>query len=154
MYGVRTFRTGELEERLSLFGAGAAFRGFPKSVKGKTQVEGWMKETAELMKALSDETRLRIVSLLQGRELCVCDLGEALALGQAKISRHLAVLRAAGLVEDERRAQWMYYRLAEGWWMPVLDSLFRERVQTTETGSADEHRLEAWLAQKGNRCPE
>lgn len=113
-----------------------------------------MKETAEIMKALSDETRLRIVSLLYEREMCVCDLGEALGLGQAKISRHLAVLRAAGLVVDERRAQWMYYRMAEGWWMPVLECLIRVRMGKTETATADAERLNAWLEQKGNRCPE
>lgn len=63
-------------------------------------------------KACSDRTRLRILSLLMQREeLCVCELIDALALPQAKISRHLAYLRKTGLVSDRRDAQWVYYRL-------------------------------------------
>jgi ArsR family transcriptional regulator len=111
-----------------------------------------MKDTAEIMKALSDETRLRILHLLHGRELCVCDLVEGLGLSQAKVSRHLAVLRAAGLVVDERRSQWMYYRLFDGWWMPVLDRLIEVRAAATEIAVADEVRLSRWLERKGAHC--
>ncbi len=75
-------------------------------------------------RALGDETRRRIVFLLhQGDELCVCELTAALGLSQPKISRHLAQLRAAGLVRDRRRGQWIFYRLAGGlppWAMAVL----------------------------------
>ena len=75
-------------------------------------------------RALGDETRRRMVFLLhQGGELCVCELTAALGLSQPKISRHLAQLRAAGLVQDRRRGQWIFYRLAAGlpaWVMAVL----------------------------------
>lgn len=65
-----------------------------------------------LFKALADETRARICLLLalQG-ELCVCDLTAALQVSQPKVSRHLAVLRSAGLLSDRRAGQWIYYRL-------------------------------------------
>jgi len=67
---------------------------------------------SRLFKALGDETRLRIVALLSHGELCVCHLEEALRLSQPKVSRHLATLRAAGVVEDRRHGTWVYYRLA------------------------------------------
>jgi len=70
-------------------------------------------ETMQLFRALADETRLRILSLLQQRELCVCQLVDVLKEGQSKVSRHLAHLRAAGLVNDRRDATWVYYSLAE-----------------------------------------
>jgi ArsR family transcriptional regulator, arsenate/arsenite/antimonite-responsive transcriptional repressor len=66
---------------------------------------------SRLFKALSDETRLRIVALLAHGELCVCHLEEALRLSQPKVSRHLGTLRAAGVVEDRRDGTWVYYRL-------------------------------------------
>jgi ArsR family transcriptional regulator len=71
-----------------------------------------MKTTARLFKALSDETRLRILALLKGGELCVCDLMAVLDLPQSTVSRHLAYLRNGGLVEDRRQGVWMFYRLA------------------------------------------
>ena len=73
-----------------------------------------MKKTAQLFKALSDETRLRLLALLQHGELCVCDLMAVLELPQSTVSRHLAYLRNAGLVEDRRQGIWMFYRLSPG----------------------------------------
>jgi ArsR family transcriptional regulator len=68
---------------------------------------------SQMMKALGDESRLRVVALLAHGELCVCHLEQALALSQWATSRHLAVLRAAGIVDSDRRGTWVYYRLAE-----------------------------------------
>jgi ArsR family transcriptional regulator, arsenate/arsenite/antimonite-responsive transcriptional repressor len=68
---------------------------------------------ARLFKALGDPTRLRIVALLAHGELCVCHLQHALDLPQAHVSRHLAVLRAAGVVGARREGSWMHYRLVE-----------------------------------------
>ena len=67
---------------------------------------------SRLFKALGDETRLRIIALLSHGELCVCHLEEALSLSQPNISRHLSVLRSAGVVEPRRDGTWVYYRLA------------------------------------------
>jgi ArsR family transcriptional regulator len=65
-----------------------------------------------LFRAFSDRTRLRILNLLGGRdEICVCDLMRVLDLPQAKVSRHLAYLRRAGLVSGRKEQQWMHYRL-------------------------------------------
>ena len=61
--------------------------------------------------ALSDQTRLRLLNLMNGREVCVCYLVEILGQGQPKISRHLAYLRKAGVVEARREGKWMHYRI-------------------------------------------
>ena len=74
-----------------------------------------IKDTARVFKALSDETRLRLVKLLaeQGPEgaLCVGALANRLGVTQSAVSQHLAVLRGAGLVVDERRGYFVHYRL-------------------------------------------
>ncbi|WP_251358575.1 metalloregulator ArsR/SmtB family transcription factor [Kangiella sp. TOML190] len=67
-----------------------------------------------LFKCLAEQTRLKcIILLLQHDELCVCDLTEMLQLSQPKISRHLATLRLNGLVQTQRKEQWIYYRLSD-----------------------------------------
>ena len=70
-----------------------------------------MKKTIELFKALADPTRLRIIKLLENGELCVCQLTAALRMGQSRISRHLSILKQAGLIEDRRAGKWVHYRL-------------------------------------------
>jgi ArsR family transcriptional regulator len=67
----------------------------------------------ELFKALGDKTRLRIISMLSHGELCVCHIEEGLGLTQPNASRHLGILRAAGIVATRRYNKWVYYRLAE-----------------------------------------
>ena len=71
-------------------------------------------ELALKLKALSDPVRLRLLSVVAshtGGEACVCDLSVGIDRGQPTISHHLKVLRAAGLLECERRASWVYYRV-------------------------------------------
>lgn len=80
-----------------------------------------------LFSALSNEIRLRCLVLLQLEgELCVCELTHALKLSQPMISRHLALLRDAGLVNDQRAGQWIYYSLN-----PALDDWAKRVLQTT-----------------------
>lgn len=67
-----------------------------------------------LFKALGDRTRLRIMGLLAGGEVCVCDIHESLKIPQPRASRHLAYLRRAGLVEARKKGLWVHYRLAPG----------------------------------------
>lgn len=64
-----------------------------------------------LFRALSDETRLRILGLLLTGELCVCDIVDTLEVPQPTVSRHLAYLRKAGLVSVRKEGVWCYYRL-------------------------------------------
>ena len=67
---------------------------------------------AQLCNALADEARVEIVSRLLDGEKCVCDLTDALATGQSRLSYHLKVLKDAGLVTDRREGRWAYYALA------------------------------------------
>lgn len=99
-----------------------------------------MKEPVQLFKALADETRLRILALLlREEELCVCNIIAALSLPQSTISRHLAYLRRAGLVNDRRCGLWMYYSIAEmkGEFQPAVLALLRERLPALQTAAAD-----------------
>ena len=66
---------------------------------------------AEEFKVLGDKTRLRILALLRGQELCVCDLTEVLGISQPGVSQHMRRLRQAGYVHERRGGQWIYYSL-------------------------------------------
>lgn len=73
-----------------------------------------MDNEAKTFKALSDPIRLKLAALLARQdEICVCKLTEALGEPQFKVSRHLSVLRNAGLVTARRQGTWMYYRLTD-----------------------------------------
>ena len=78
----------------------------------------------QFFKCLSDETRLRCIALLQKQgKLCVCELTAALDVSQPKISRHLALLRQCGLLQDSREGQWVYYQInpdLPDWSFPLL----------------------------------
>jgi ArsR family transcriptional regulator len=64
-----------------------------------------------LFAALADRTRLRLLNLMNGKEVCVCYFVEILVQSQPKISRHLAYLRRAGIVAARREGKWMHYRI-------------------------------------------
>ncbi len=69
------------------------------------------KARAEILKALAHPARVLIVEALSRGDLCVCDLNELLPIAQSNVSRHLTVLRKAGIVSDRRRGMKVYYRL-------------------------------------------
>lgn len=83
----------------------------------------------EFFKCLADETRLRCLLLLvKESELCVCELTCALQESQPKISRHLALLKNLGLIQDRRQGQWVFYRISPNlpaWINAVLDETGR-----------------------------
>ena len=64
-------------------------------------------------RALSDENRLHIIDMLRGGERCVCELTDALDVGQSLLSFHLKTLKDAGLVTDRREGRWSYYALTQ-----------------------------------------
>jgi ArsR family transcriptional regulator, arsenate/arsenite/antimonite-responsive transcriptional repressor len=72
-----------------------------------------LKSLEKALKASGDETRLRILKMLEPGSLCVCQIVEALKLSQSTVSKHLSVLEGAGLVEGERRGRWTHYRLSK-----------------------------------------
>lgn len=99
----------------------------------------------ELMfRALADRTRLRLLNLMASGEICVCYFVEVLGTSQPKVSRHLAYLRRAGLVEARRDGKWMHYQLAQPTdpgaanilnevraWLLLDPAMRREREQLT-----------------------
>ena len=101
-------------------------------LSGKTALE-----LADIFKALGDETRLTIVQLLVGRELCVCDILDSFVMSQPAISHHLKILRQAGVVRDKREGKWIYYSLNPATLdllSGVLGSLQRDADKKTRTG--------------------
>ena len=65
----------------------------------------------DVMKAVADPTRVRILKILEGGEMCVCQVIAVIGLGQSTISKHLFLLRAAGLIKDRRDKKWILYSL-------------------------------------------
>lgn len=91
-----------------------------------------MASVDEVIRALSDRLRLRCVLLLaREEELCVCEFTQALDVVQPKVSRHLATLRAAGIVIARRDAQWLHYRLD-----PDRPAWLSQIVEAVRAGSA------------------
>ena len=70
-----------------------------------------MKEAAELFKVLSVDRRIEIIELLKKEAMCVNAIAESLGVTQSAVSQHLRVLKAAGLVQDDRQGYWIYYSL-------------------------------------------
>lgn len=108
-----------------------------------------MKKIARIFKALSDETRLRIIALLTVGELCVCDLMAILQLPQSTVSRHLAYLKNVGLVDDRREGVWMHYKLiANDAGIQSLIGDLPARLAQLECSSMDYKALQSYLSTK------
>jgi ArsR family transcriptional regulator, arsenate/arsenite/antimonite-responsive transcriptional repressor len=114
-------------------------------------MEANVKEAAYFFKALSDESRLKMLwLLLNHRELCVCDIMAVLEITQSKASRHLAALRHFGIATDRREGLWAYYSLC-----PVEDELARDHLKLLRKTLANRpdakpllSKLDSWLKAK------
>lgn len=111
-----------------------------------------MDNLQDILKALSDETRLRIINLLYEGELCVCDVMEALRISQAKASRHLIYLKNSGLARDRKVAQWAYYSLAKDDSLKFIDNLVYDNLRNLEMYVNDLENLQEWLKRKNKPC--
>ncbi len=101
----------------------------------------------ETLQALADPTRLRLLNLLtQAVEICVCELVDALAMPQYKVSRHLGILAAAGWVEDRRVGKWNYYRIARS--LRPYQETFLKALRQMREEREDFHRDEARAARR------
>ena len=114
-----------------------------------------MQDFIQLMKALSDETRLRIFHLLLERECCVCEVMQALEISQTRASRNLGILLNAGLLKTRRNGLWVLYsidrRTANRYALP-LARLMQEHPIHSEITAEDRRRLK--LARRiGPGCP-
>lgn len=72
-----------------------------------------MRDLVAMTKALADESRLRALALLANGELCLCQIVEVLGLASSTVSRHMAILNQARLVETRKEGRWAYFRLAD-----------------------------------------
>ena len=82
-----------------------------------------MKQFIKVMKALSDENRVRIVKMLQQKVMCVCEIQTALGLAQSTVSKHLKILEDAGITTSSKEGLWVNYRLADGTQSPYAASM-------------------------------
>jgi len=104
-----------------------------------------MQELLNIFKALSDETRLRILKLLEEGELCVCHITAALDMIQPKVSFHLATLKGAGLLRDRKEGRWTHYRLDDSdLFRRMLLLSVMERIPA-ESVAADRKRLYVFM---------
>jgi ArsR family transcriptional regulator len=117
-----------------------------------------MNDAVKIFKALADPTRLRIMLLLQVRELCVCELTYILKMEQSRVSHHMRILREAGLAEDLREGRWMIYRIPAGS-REFVDGLFaglgRARLGRSDRRTADRRKLSSCVKKniRGRVCP-
>jgi DNA-binding transcriptional ArsR family regulator len=84
-----------------------------KKTADKVMNAGTAEKKSKVFKALADENRLRILSLLTAREMCVCEVMVALDLTQPTASHHLRILENVGLVKDRKEGKWVFYSLSE-----------------------------------------
>ena len=111
-----------------------------------------MKNLLNTLKGLSDETRLRIINILYEKELCVCDIMEALKITQTKASRHLTYLKNAGLVSDRKQAQWVYYSINRNESMKFIDGLVFDNLRKLDVFNEDIKSLNEWILKKNISC--
>ncbi len=100
-----------------------------------------------LTKALSDETRLRILALLQEHELCACQIVAVFELANSTISKHLAILKQAGLIQSRKQSRWIYFYLPPQP-LPEIDAAFvwlNQCWQADASLAADRSKIKAIL---------
>jgi ArsR family transcriptional regulator len=100
-----------------------------------------------LFAALADRTRLRLLNLMKGREVCVCYFVEILGQSQPKVSRHLAYLRRAGVVSARREGKWMHYSIER-----PADRGAAAIFDATLASFASDRQMQADLVQLGKAC--
>lgn len=102
---------------------------------------------AAIFAALADTTRLRLLNLMAGREVCVCYFVEILRQGQPKISRHLAYLRRAGIVTARREGKWMHYRIS-----PPSDPAAASILKATLASLRNDKQMQVDLTKLDRAC--
>jgi len=96
-------------------------------------------DATQIFKALGDLNRLRIMKMLEQRELCVCEIRTILKLSNSTVSEHLAVLRDAGLIRDTKAGKWVNYHLNNG----INDQLIQNTLRFLENSLGNEGSLKS-----------
>ena len=107
-------------------------------------------EIIGIFKALSDKTRLRIFWMLLHNKLCVCEIIEVLKMSQSRISRHMGILKQAGLINEERKGKWVIYNLSESLQKELIDYI-RKKLKKDLICIEDKKRMDIVLQKK--LCP-
>ncbi len=105
-----------------------------------------MKKFTKVMKALSDPTRVKILKMLQRKQMCVCEIQTALGIAQSTASKHLKILEEAGLATYKKAGLWVNYTLADGSDSPYASSMLGNLRHWLED--------EAEIAELTGRLPE
>ncbi|MDP8243618.1 MAG: metalloregulator ArsR/SmtB family transcription factor [Candidatus Hinthialibacter antarcticus] len=100
-----------------------------------------------ILKALADENRVRILLALRGGELCACQIIELLGLAPSTVSKHLSILKNAGLVDSRKDGRWMYFELASDENAPAAGAIqyIASNIERDEQVKFDQKRLKAIL---------
>ncbi len=112
-------------------------------------------EILRLAKAISEANRIKILFSLKTDELCACQITDYLGLAGSTVSRHMEILKQAGMIESEKRGRWIYFRLNEN--MSPIASSFTEKA-ISSFAQSDEYRKTGKLLDKicsepaGKRC--
>jgi ArsR family transcriptional regulator len=109
-------------------------------------------DLVDILKALADESRLRILNLLRNGELCVCDIETVLGIKQSNTSRHLNRLKIAGIIAFQKKSQWVYYRLNDETFtnFPFLSVILNDELEKIDICKKDIELLEKIKA--SGRC--
>ena len=113
----------------------------------------YMPATITFAKALADPTRLRIIAALRQRELCVCELCDALEATQSTLSTHLTLLRDAAIARTRKQGKWIYYRLSDEA-APLIETFLRHfaDAKRDKRMRRDTDRLRQRLKLRANGC--
>lgn len=98
-----------------------------------------LRQVLEIQKALSDANRVRTLMALNGKELCVCQITELLKLAPSTVSKHLSILKQAGLVEARKNGRWIYYRLPK----TNGDDIVSESIRLLEKSLENDQQIRA-----------
>lgn len=109
-------------------------------------------DLVEILKALADENRLRILNLLINGELCVCDIETVLGIKQSNTSRHLNRLKVAGIITSQKKSQWVYYRLNDETFknFPFISVIINDEMEKIDICKKDLELLEK--TKSSDRC--
>jgi len=98
-----------------------------------------MIDAVQIFKALGDPNRLRIMKMLEKRELCVCEIRAVLGLSNSTVSEHLSMLKSAGMILDRKDGKWINYRLNDN----VHGEFAKAVMKALENHLGSDHALQA-----------
>jgi ArsR family transcriptional regulator len=127
---------------------------FAIDISANNDILDLVEELVSIARTLADTTRIRIVAALRNGELCVCELVDALDIGQSSLSTHLQMCRQVGVLTARKEGRWIYYSLSTCY-APLIETIFSElqTLRSHEQLRRDAKRLrKRLLMRQGDRC--